>query len=318
MSVCFQANTPDWPSQSCWSGAGRKSFSTFTPSSVETGAASSSSSGSTLTACQRQFDPTLIASEDCSPLPVYGTFCPESTSTSITNSSTVNSCDDVSVAKGTATANGLSSDFVVVTPSTGGTKGTYLALHWALANGPTMVNRLRLSELAKARDITVIAPTAPGPVQTWGNSLVNPTSTVADRIALLQAVLAAAKGSSLTPQVAVAGSTPRLIVSGLSGGGIMAYDYACANADTVTGVEIVAAEITPADVTACAPTKSVATVQVHGTNDLVAPYSTVPFLPAWCRCSSSCTATMAAARPAFSPPAWPAPTRWSAASACSG
>ena len=52
-------------------------------------------------------------------------------------------------------------DYVMVTPPTGGKKGLYVALHWRSGNGPTMINNMRLSELAKARDITVVAPTSP-------------------------------------------------------------------------------------------------------------------------------------------------------------
>lgn len=245
------------------------------------GGSSGGSSGSTPVAsksCQQQFSPAAAAAgQDCTP--TFHADCPADPSMSVTNDSTVNPCDGVAVSTGTATAGSLSSDYVVVKPSSGGGSGTVLALHWLDGNGATMVNRMRLSELAKGRDVTVVAPTAPG--GTWGNDiLAAPTSTVDERVALLDAVLAQVKAASAQAKAetvaAEAASTPRLIVAGLSGGGVMAFDYACAHAGTVTGVEIVAANITASGLSACKPGHSVASVQVHGTDDAVAPYNAVP------------------------------------------
>ncbi|MDD3764086.1 MAG: hypothetical protein PHP86_12430 [Nevskiales bacterium] len=229
--------------------------------------------GTTAKSCQDSYNPELqAAGEDCTPQ--YGVYCPDS-SGSVLNSSEATPCDGVNIAEGSVEVNGMTSDFLVLTPSGNTSKavsGTYLALHWAEANAPTMVDRMRLGELAKARNLRVIVPTAPGPVRSWGNSVVIPLNSVDQRIAILDAVLAQADG------ISKAGGS--LIVGGVSGGGILAFQYACARAPQVTGSMIVAAEIRSNDLASCQPAGPFASVQVHGTADLIAPYMAVPILSA--------------------------------------
>lgn len=256
--------------------------------------------GSTATTCQEQFNPDQAAAgADCTP--VYNTYCPDATGVLPSVTAPVGACDGVTVTSGTATtADGLSSDYVVLTPSTGGGNALYLALHWADATGPAMVNYMRLSELAKARNITVVAPTAPGnPLnpaggRTWGeSSLIVPGTTVAQRVALLNAVISQVKNGAKAGQP--------LLIAGSSGGGAMAFEYLCdaAHQFDVSGILIVAGEVTPSKTAACNLSAPVATVQVHGTTDWVAPYADAQAAYAFLSNHNGCTA----AKTAHLPPA---------------
>src|SRR3546814_11324866 len=73
---------------------------------------------------------------------------------SLFNDSTVGSCDDVVVTQGTVTANGLTSNYEVLTPTSGGGNALVISLHWSNGNGASMANHMRMSELAKARNVT--------------------------------------------------------------------------------------------------------------------------------------------------------------------
>src|SRR3546814_12180521 len=72
------------------------------------------------------------------------------------NDSTVGSCDDVVVTQGTVTANGLTSNYEVLTPTSGGGNALVISLHWSNGNGASMANHMRMSELAKARNVPVV------------------------------------------------------------------------------------------------------------------------------------------------------------------
>src|SRR3546814_1912679 len=96
-----------------------------------------------------------------------------------------------------------------------------------------MANKSRMSELAKARNVTVVLPTAPDPApfRTWGNSVVVPISSRDDRVALIDALIAQVQGT------AKAASDKPLLVIGVSGGAVLAYEYACDRSDAIDGVE---------------------------------------------------------------------------------
>jgi len=126
-----------------------------------------------------------------------------------------------------------------------------------------MANHMRMSELVKARGVTVVLPTAPDPApfRTWGNSVVIPISSRADRVALVDQLVAQVKGT--------AKADSPVIVVGVSGGAVLAYEYACDRTDAIDGVELVATEITASDLGACAPSRPIATLQIQGTGDYV-------------------------------------------------
>src|SRR3546814_7485057 len=80
---------------------------------------------------------------------------------SLFNDSTVGSCDDVVVTQGTVTANGLTSNYEELKPTSGGGNALVISLHWSNGNGASMANHMRMSELAKARNVPVVVPIAP-------------------------------------------------------------------------------------------------------------------------------------------------------------
>jgi len=217
--------------------------------------------------CTDRFDPAKAAAgADCTP--VYYRYCPSPGTTSPGNQTEVPYCDGVNVSRGTVSVAGINSSYMILTPATGGRSGLYVALHWVGGNAETMIGRTRLSELARGRDVTVVAPTAPGTPATWGFDTLPALTELTTRIQLLDAVIAEARQRT--------GLQNRVLISGLSGGGVMAYEYACQRAQQVAGVELVAAEIQPATLSGCAPAQPFVNVQVHGTLDLIAPYAAVP------------------------------------------
>lgn len=218
-------------------------------------------------ACTDRFSASeAAAGADCTP--VYNRYCPPLGTTSPSNQTEVPFCSGVEVSRGTATVDGLSSGYVVLTPVTGGRSGLYVALHWVGGNAETMIGRMRLSELARGRDLTVVAPTAPGTPATWGFDTLPSLTELTTRIQLLDAVIAQARERT--------GLQSRVYMSGLSGGGVMAFEYACQRADQVLATELVAAEVQPATLSGCVPSQPFVNVQVHGTLDYVAPYNAVP------------------------------------------
>lgn len=242
------------------------------------------SGGDTSVSCQDQFNPDLIATQDCTP--VYHAFCPEEVGpTSIasygTTASDVGNCDGkVTVSDGTATVDGISSKYVVVKPTnSSGGNALYVALHWAEATGPAMVNYMRLQELAVARNITIVAPTAPGtyPInRTWGASgtpsgpsgSAAPAAEASQLVALINEVIRQVKTGAV--------ANAPILMAGSSGGAVMSFQYVCSNdkAYNVSGIELVAEEVSPALTAACTGlTSPVATVQVHGTNDPLGSYA---------------------------------------------
>lgn len=221
----------------------------------------SSGGGGVVATCQDKFNPELIGTEDCTP--VYHEFCPDLVAgTPVSLDSVALPCNGVTISTSTVTAGSYSSDYVMLKPSTGGGDAFIIALHWAAANGPTMANVMRMAELAKGRNVTIVLPTAPpgDPLSTtgsWGKSGPKIPIPLEDRIALLDQ-LAALKTNSSSP----------LLVSGDSGGAIMSFYYGCART-SVSGIEAVAGEITQKDLDACARTTPLAAVLVNGSADLI-------------------------------------------------
>lgn len=214
------------------------------------------------------------AGEDCAP--TFHAFCPEPDPSLPINSSEVNSCDGVTVSEGSASADGQTIDYVVLkgaasTAAKADGEVIYIGLHGTTFNGPTFANRHRMAELAKARGITVVAPSASGLTRSWGYSLLPPLTTADSRVALIDALITAVAGAA---PAKAAGDT-KIILGGISGGGIMALRYACLRPEVVSGAVVVAAELTPSDLASCT-TGGFASVQVHGTSDPIALYDNVP------------------------------------------
>ncbi|MGH8429859.1 MAG: hypothetical protein ACREUF_05610 [Solimonas sp.] len=114
----------------------------------------------------------------------------------------------------------------MLTPASGGKSGLYVGLHWRSGNGATMSNQMRMPELAKARNLTVVLPTSPlgNPTRDWdyeGNEVA------------LGAVIADAQARS------GAGSAP-VVMSGASSGSAAAIRYYCKQGSQLEGLLLVA------------------------------------------------------------------------------
>ena len=233
------------------------------------GGTSGGTTGGTV-ACSDQFNPELVTSQGCAP--VYNQYCPDSASASSSSTSVV-ACTGVTVTSGTAATATLSTDYVLIYP-TGATNidTLYIGLHDIGESGVSAANHFRFSNLAKGRNIAVVAPTAPNAAGNWGDSLIDLKNTPTNRIALIDALIAQLQTSGVgTPS-----STPafsKIIIAGASSGAQLALEYTCARPTAIDGMLLVAAPITSGQITACPSGIHVATVQIHGTADNIAPYN---------------------------------------------
>lgn len=290
-------------------GGGGDHSSGGTTGSTTGGGTTGSTTGGVVdsrSACQKEFNPDLARSspQDCTP--VYGFFCPDvGMGSALTNDSMVfDNCPGIAISTGSVSASGLTTQYSMVRPTqivdgaiTGkadsgvaaGASGLLIILHGADSNGETAINRLRMSELAKGRNLTIVGPTAPSalppipgapPVpSTWGASGASlPAGTPAARVALIDALIT----QVLNQQFPGAGTTKAaadvpVFIAGISGGGVLSFQYLCAHADRIEGALLVAPEIKASELKNCHPSRRVATVQVHGTMDiLVSPYMPDP------------------------------------------
>lgn len=199
--------------------------------------------------------------DDCTPQ--ADTICPVG-SNQVLNSTPV-PCDGVTASTHEVAVGNTTMTYLAIRPSSGGTDTTVLALHYLGANTGRFSNVVRLSELAKARNVLVIAPQAVGPLQRWPS---NPSlgTDVDTTVNLLKAVLADAKsrfGASGDP----------VYVSGLSNGAVMGYLFACRATDQVKALLAVSGELGTQALASCQPSRPLGTVIVHGTSDLLTPYN---------------------------------------------
>lgn len=244
--------------------------------------------------CQERFTPErVIAGENCDPALNRFMSCPSIPGADFTRSrSEVIPCSGVSVSRHTATGGGFSSEYLAIRPSSGITPDAiYIALHYLGASTEYFANLIRLSELAKLRNVLVIAPQAPGVVSSLPlpEGLPNPfpetpgvlvsrwpTSTaqpIENYLQLLDGVIADVR-SRFGAQAAT------LYLAGLSNGAPMAYFYACGRANQVEAILSVAGRQSNDGMAACQLARPVGLVIVHGTLDPVVPYNGLPLLTA--------------------------------------
>lgn len=217
--------------------------------------------------CAVAFNPELAQTgADCRPR--YGAFC-ELTPAPLFNIDRPSACAGVQLREGQAFGGGETIDYLVMEPvGAGPATPTMLALHYSLSNGATLAERMRLSELVKGRGLRIVLPDAPGTATTWGQPLGGSLLLPDARVAQIDAVLAATAPGQ------------KVLVMGVSGGGVLAFEYACQRSQRVSGVLLIVAEIRDGTLDSCRPGGSFASVQLHGTADLVAPYEPIVLLSA--------------------------------------
>lgn len=247
--------------------------------------------GGTAKSCADGFDPArLAAGEDCRPR--AGTYCPLGSGIGVLSGEVI-ACDGVFVSTHQAATPQLSTDYLAIGADRGRYDAILVALHYLQARTGTFANVVRLTELAKARRVLIVVPQAPsvftqvlgdpvgdllGTPTGIGSNLVSrwPSGTlepVDDFVALLRAVVADARGQFNLPGVPV-------YAAGLSNGAVMAYHLACRAPGEFKAILATAGDQASELFDACQPTQPVGSVIVHGTGDLLTPYSGVPLLSA--------------------------------------
>lgn len=167
-----------------------------------------------------------------------------------------------------ATVGNRSSEYLMLRPSSGGSSGLYVILHYGqsgsgfTASGQDMIDHTNMHELACAHDLTIIAPTAPE--NDW--DVEPPAADPQDNnISLLDAVIVDAQQRS--------GLSAPLWLAGLSSGAQLTERYLCAHAERLSGVMSVATNgLSDTELSACLPARPVSVMIVHGTADRSAPY----------------------------------------------
>lgn len=113
--------------------------------------------------CQEAFDPDKIgAGEDCTP--VAGEFCPTiHYSGEPAPSGASIPCEGVQITEHEVTVDGFADPirYLAIRPSSGQPESMYLQLHYLNGKIEVHANQLRLTELAKARNVLIIVPQAP-------------------------------------------------------------------------------------------------------------------------------------------------------------
>lgn len=226
------------------------------------------SSGGSPRSCQEFFSVDAVAAGDnCTPQ--VDTFC-EVKSNQVLNNDPV-PCDGVTTSEHEVTVSGTTMKYLAIRPSSGGTDTTVLALHYLGADTGRFSNVVRLSELAKARKVLVIAPQADALLlKRWPTSPGNDLDSV---VSQLRAVLGDAKSR-------FSASNDPVYVSGLSNGAVMAYLFACRASTEVKAILAVSGELGQNALSSCLQQlpQPIGTVIVHGKSDLVTPYVGLPLL----------------------------------------
>lgn len=117
---------------------------------------------------------------------------------------------------------------------------------------------------AAAQGFIVLHPEGTGAPRGWNaGACCAPASTSGvDDVAFVDAMLAAVRSRYCVDDA-------RIYAMGFSNGGFLAHRLACERADVFAAVASVAGVL---GLDACAPSRPVAVMQVHGTHDLVVPY----------------------------------------------
>lgn len=258
------------------------------------------------TACRDEFTPErVIAGENCDPDLNRARFCPLTTDY-LMSLSTIQACSGVTISEHAISGGGFSTKYVAIRRSSGTPKSVYLALHYLEAQPEYFANLIRLTELAKARDVLILMPFAPALVDPIsladGGALLDPALPLlgsGDLIGGLDLTIVDTSAvapwplSTLQPiesylqlldnvvsdgRSRFAGRGLPLYVSSLSNGVPMAYFYACGRAERVEAVLAVAGAQSFEAAAACQPSRPIGLVIVHGTLDPVAPYIGIPLI----------------------------------------
>lgn len=256
----------------------------------------------TAKSCEAEFDPARIAAgDDCSNK--AGQYCalPQGL---FALSGSVAPCDGITVQSVEFTSRSGQVSHYLVLKGSRQPASVYMALHYLASRVETFSNVIRLQELARERDALVIVPQAPSAfgLDSLGLPLGGVLDAPGSRWPVYPAVEAVEPFIEFLDDVVSdvrnrfdADGLP-LLISGLSNGGAMAYQYACLASDRVDAVLSVASSMSAEIARRCTPSRAVGTVIVHGTADVVTPYDgalnlglSIPDVHAKFKAANGCT-----------------------------
>ena len=142
------------------------------------------------------------------------------------------------------------------------------SLHGAAGTKESQYELSQFEELAEREQFILVTPEARplvGNATFWNRS---DASGQPDDVGFLEALL-----DEIIGEYAV--DLDRIYFAGSSNGGGMALECACQMSDRIAAVAAVKGYILPDQITACNPSKPTAIIQMHGTEDPLAPYSEV-------------------------------------------
>lgn len=241
------------------------------------GAAGDRTEGDTPAAECTPFTPERVAAgANCAP--VLGAHCAlVAGDDALRSRNEVIPCEGVAVDTLAISGGGYESEYLAIRGS-GAPKAIYVALHYLGAKNDYFANLIRLTELAKARDVLVLVPQAPELVELSIDGLLpaevgqlfprwptEPSAAVEKHLQLIDNMLTDARARFGVGGVPV-------FAAGLSNGGPMAYFIACGRADVFDAIEVVGGSQDSTSAAQCAPVRPIGLVIIHGTLDPLAPY----------------------------------------------
>lgn len=177
-------------------------------------------------------------------------------------------CSQVAFSATTETRNlsidGIARTYALHVPT--GAKGAMpllIALHGGGGNGLQMERSTRFSELADREKFVVAYPDGLG--RQWNDGERETASTTSDDIGFMRAMIADIR------KLANIDST-RVFATGMSNGAAMSSRMGCEMSDVIRGIAPVSNTMKVDIAAACKPSKPIAVIEFHGTEDHIVPY----------------------------------------------
>jgi polyhydroxybutyrate depolymerase len=170
--------------------------------------------------------------------------------------------------RGIVESGGVSRSFLLHLPPTGTRlrpMPLVIAFHGAPMTGAQLSSITHLSDVANTHGFAVLFPN--GYMQSWA---VPGSETPAQKAGIDDVAFVRSLVDSLSPQYGFDSS--RVIATGISNGGIFAQVLGCRLADHLAGIVPVAGLMRRNTAAQCAPSRPVSVLEIHGTNDPLAPY----------------------------------------------
>ncbi|WP_045876980.1 PHB depolymerase family esterase [Pseudofrankia sp. DC12] len=153
-------------------------------------------------------------------------------------------------------------------PDTAGPYPLVIALH-SLFHSATETDGWGLSQLAETAGFAMVSPDGIDGSWDAGNCCGAAASKKIDDVAYLHALIEHLEANyPIDPT--------RVLIVGLSNGGMLAYRYACEHPEDIAGIAVVAGSL---EVPGCAPRTPVTVVSVHGGKDQHVPAAGTPWQP---------------------------------------